>query len=394
MNVLIVDDSRAMRRLHREVLSELVDVDVAEAEDGVQAIYELQSREFQIDLILVDWMMPRMDGLTLVKLLKSTENLRSIPILMVTSCSDERRMKEAWQAGVDGYLLKPFTKEIFLHALVALDPRQDVGEEPEESREPAGEAKGQVIAFLDQLPSAMRRRMLDMSVVVSFDRAQAILYHGESVEYFYFVVSGQVEEHQVSNGSGGHLVRNYAKGECFAVTELIAGDPLRSNFRAASNARIGRVPRAAFEGMLVKFPEISVTLSRYLASKARLLAMKGEELADETDHHQDSDSDISGRLEILDLPSLVQAINLRQKTCEIVLPEMDAVISFVRGQIISVKHPKCEGTEAFYHIMEQKPSSFRLVVKSVDVRRNIDVSTTQLLLDSAKYIDEGLHAAM
>ena len=95
MKVLIVDDSRAMRRLHREVLSELVEVDVVEAEDGVHAVYELQSIDFQVDLILVDWMMPRMDGLTLVRLLKSTENLRNIPILMVTSCSDERRMKEA-----------------------------------------------------------------------------------------------------------------------------------------------------------------------------------------------------------------------------------------------------------------------------------------------------------
>jgi two-component system chemotaxis response regulator CheY len=390
MKVLIVDDSRAMRRLHREVLSELVEVDVAEAEDGVHAVYELQSVDFQVDLILVDWMMPRMDGLTLVRLLKSTENLRNIPILMVTSCSDERRMKEAWQAGVDGYLLKPFTKEIFLHALVALDPRQEV----KESSDPAAEEpRSEVVAFLDQLPTTMRRRMLDMSVVVSFEKGQAILYHGESVEYFYFVVSGRVEEHQTSNGSGGSLVRNYGKGECFAVTELIAGDPLRSNFRSASKARIGRVPRAAFEGMLVKYPEISVTLSKYLASKARRLEMKGDEVTDETDH-RDSDSDISGRLEVLDLPSLVQAINLRQKTCEIVLPEMDAVISFVHGQIISVKHPNCEGTEAFYHIMEQKPSSFRLVVKSVDVRRNIDVSTTQLLLDSAKYIDEGLHAAM
>lgn len=231
-----------------------------------------------------------------------------------------------------------------------------------------------------------------MSVVVSFEPEQAILYQGESVEYFYFVVKGKVEEHQRAGGAGGGLARNYEKGECFAVTELIAGDPLRSNFRAATRARIGRVPRAAFEGMLVKFPEISVTLSRYLAAKARLLEMKGDDGPDET--HASSESDISGRLEVLDLPSLVQAINLRQKTCEIVLPEMDAVISFVRGQIISVRHRNCEGTEAFYHIMEQKPSSFRLVVKSVDARRNIDVSTTQLLLDSAKYVDEHLEAAM
>ena len=388
MNVLIVDDSRTMRRLHREVLSELTEVDVAEAEDGVQAIYELQSRDFQVDLILVDWMMPRMDGLTLVKLLKSNENLRSIPILMVTSCSDERRMKKAWQAGVDGYLLKPFTKEIFLHALVALNPKQDV----EDYSDPVEEVKSGITTFLDTLPKRMKRRMLDMSVVVSFEEGQAVLYEGESVQYFYFVVKGQVEEHQSTNGSGGNLVRNYGKGECFAVTELIAGDPLRSDFRAASASSIGRVPRAAFEGMLIKFPEIGVTLSRYLTSKARTLEMEGDQVTDETDH-PDTDSHISGRLEILDLPSLVQAINLRQKTCEIILPELNAVISVVHGQIVSVKHPKCEGAEAFYLIMEQKPSSFRLVVKSIDVRRNIDVSTTQLLLDSARYVDEMVEAA-
>ena len=126
MKVLIVDDSRAMRRLHRQVLAELIDVDIVEAEDGVQAVYELQAQNFQVDLILVDWMMPRMDGLTLVKHLKSTTNLRKIPILMVTSCSDERRMKEARKAGVDGYLLKPFTREIFLHALCT-DCRRDTG---------------------------------------------------------------------------------------------------------------------------------------------------------------------------------------------------------------------------------------------------------------------------
>src|SRR5688572_11651540 len=101
MRVLIVDDSQAMRRLERDVLGEVEDVEIVEAEDGAAAIYKMRDLDFQVDLILVDWVMPRMDGLALVRHLKSTPNLRRIPVLMVTSISDEAKMREAWSAGVD-----------------------------------------------------------------------------------------------------------------------------------------------------------------------------------------------------------------------------------------------------------------------------------------------------
>ena len=120
--VLIVDDSRAMRRIERQVLSRLGGLEVHEAEDGVSAIYQLKALDFQVDLILVDWVMPRMDGITFVKMMKTSPNLSKIPILMVTSCSDEHMMGRAWETGVNGYLLKPFTKELFLQAILALGP--------------------------------------------------------------------------------------------------------------------------------------------------------------------------------------------------------------------------------------------------------------------------------
>ena len=102
VKILIVDDSRAMRRIQRNVVSELGEVEILEAEDGLAAIHQLKAHDFHIDLILLDWMMPRMDGLTLVKLLKGNGNLNKIPILMVTSVSDERKISQAWRAGVDG----------------------------------------------------------------------------------------------------------------------------------------------------------------------------------------------------------------------------------------------------------------------------------------------------
>ena len=95
MRIAIVDDSKAMRRLQRDVIAELKGVEILEAEDGIDAIHKLRDIGFQVDLMLVDWVMPRMDGLTFVSQLKSHPNLRHIPILMVTSCADETRIESS-----------------------------------------------------------------------------------------------------------------------------------------------------------------------------------------------------------------------------------------------------------------------------------------------------------
>jgi two-component system chemotaxis response regulator CheY len=366
-----------MRRVEREVLSELNGVEVIEADDGVSAIYKMRDIDFQVDLILADWVMPRMDGLSLVRRLKSNPALHRIPILMVTSCSDEARMRQAWSAGVDGYLLKPFTKEIFLQALFALTAEAHPhGEVPEEDEDDAkGEGDGK--SFLYELPPEMRSRIVDMSAILDVPRGETVLKQGETLTYFYFVVEGNVEEHQPPAGGVGEAVRRFGPGECFGVTELMAGDPIRSDFLTTAPSRLGRLPQEVFEGMLEKFPKISITLSRCLASKARQFDVRG-----------DDESDLSGRLEILDLPTLIQAISLRQKTCVIELPDLAAEIAFVSGRVVSVQKPDGKGEQAFHEIMAMNPTNFKLVVKSLAGEWNIHSSTTNLLLESAKYMDE------
>lgn len=379
MRVLVVDDSRAMRRLERDVLAELAGVTVVEAEDGMEAIRRMRDESFQLDLILVDWTMPRMDGLTFVRHMKATPNLRSIPILMVTSCSDEARMRLAWKTGVDGYLLKPFTKELFLKAIVALRIELTDQVEPEASDE-QGPAE---TSFLDSLPADLRSRIVNMSAVATVEAGQTILRAGEVPTHFCFLEEGKVTETRAPTaGAGGDqaapAVRTHAAGACFGVTELMVGDPLRTDFVTAAPSRVGRMSREVFEGMLEKFSRISLALSRYLAFEAREL-----EVTSSAD-----DSDLAGRLEVLDLPTLVQAINLRQKSCVIELPEIQAEIVFRSGQVISVRKPGCEGEQAFYEIMEVNPQRFRVVVKPRDVRRNVHVPTTRLLLESVRVLDE------
>jgi two-component system chemotaxis response regulator CheY len=389
MRVMVIDDSKAMRQLERDVLSELRDVEVIEAADGIDAIHKLRDIEFLVDLILVDWVMPRMDGLTFVGHMKAQPNLASIPILMVTSCSDEGKMRRAWNTGVDGYLLKPFTKELFLKALVSLsleftsEVERVIGEE--------SRAEGK--SFLRELPEELRGRIIDMSVIMDVPAGEVVLSPGEVPQHFFFLEEGRVEERQEEIGAGVDARRFYGEGECFAVTELMARDPCTSEFRTSVATRLGRLPQVVFEGMLEKFPRISLTLSRCMASKARHLEVRAgreDEPAGlpEREEAGGASSELSGSLEVLDLPTLIQALSLRQKSCVIELPEIDAEITFSGGQVVRVHKGGYQGEEAFCRILATDPGRFQVVRARGDAPRNVGVSTMRLLLRAARHLDE------
>ena len=103
--VLIVDDEPNVRRLSRTILSK--NFDVVEAEDGKQAIDIANTQ--QPDVILMDMMMPKMDGLTACHAIKKDPATKSIPVIMVTAIGFELNIKLSQQMGATGYVTKPFT---------------------------------------------------------------------------------------------------------------------------------------------------------------------------------------------------------------------------------------------------------------------------------------------
>ncbi|HZT30562.1 MAG TPA: response regulator [Bryobacteraceae bacterium] len=111
LNLLIVDDSAAIRKILRRVLLQ-ADVPVGtvyEAGDGQEALARL--RENQIGLILTDINMPKMDGLHLLKCLKSNDLWKDLPVVMITTEGSPAKVLEAVQLGASGYVRKPFTPE-------------------------------------------------------------------------------------------------------------------------------------------------------------------------------------------------------------------------------------------------------------------------------------------
>ena len=107
MKILLVDASRTIRNIQKNVLKQLGHTDIIEAEDGVVALKVFD--EQTPDLALIDWNMPNMDGITLIK--KIREFNKSIPLIMCTTEAEKSRVLEALKAGVNNYIVKPFTVE-------------------------------------------------------------------------------------------------------------------------------------------------------------------------------------------------------------------------------------------------------------------------------------------
>ena len=112
---LVVDDSKAIRMILSRTLREL-GFEVIDAPDGVAALASLQNSG-PIDLMMVDWNMPEMDGLELLRKVRADAAYRAVKVIMVTTENEADQMVAALEAGADEYVMKPFTKEILTDKL-------------------------------------------------------------------------------------------------------------------------------------------------------------------------------------------------------------------------------------------------------------------------------------
>jgi len=107
MKILIADDFSTMRRIIKNLLKDLGFTNTAEADDGNTALPMLQNGNF--DFLITDWNMPGMSGMELLKACRTDERLKSLPVLMVTAEAKRDQIIAAAEAGVNGYVVKPFT---------------------------------------------------------------------------------------------------------------------------------------------------------------------------------------------------------------------------------------------------------------------------------------------
>jgi len=107
MKILVVDDFSTMRRIIKNLLKDLGFTNIQEADDGSTALPMLQQGDF--DFVVTDWNMPGMQGIDLLRAVRSDDSLKHLPVLMVTAEAKKEQIVAAAQAGVNGYVVKPFT---------------------------------------------------------------------------------------------------------------------------------------------------------------------------------------------------------------------------------------------------------------------------------------------
>ncbi|MFW8590214.1 chemotaxis response regulator CheY [Glaciecola sp. 2405UD65-10] len=107
MKILVVDDFSTMRRIIKNLLKDLGFTNIQEADDGNTALPMLLQGDF--DFVVTDWNMPGMQGIDLLRAIRSNDKLKPLPVLMVTAEAKKEQIVAAAQAGVNGYVVKPFT---------------------------------------------------------------------------------------------------------------------------------------------------------------------------------------------------------------------------------------------------------------------------------------------
>lgn len=118
MPILVVDDFTMMRRVVKNLLNQLGFSNLDEASDGAEALQKLQTRSY--DLVISDWNMEPMTGIELLERVRSIEETKNVNFIMLTAEAKPENIVKAKQAGVNSYIVKPFTAKMLKEKLVGL----------------------------------------------------------------------------------------------------------------------------------------------------------------------------------------------------------------------------------------------------------------------------------
>ncbi|HEX7900932.1 MAG TPA: response regulator [Planctomycetota bacterium] len=373
MRILLVDDSRATRMIVRSTLQSmgLETLEILEAADGEEGLELLRNEKLEIDLVLADWDMPRMDGVTFLKQLRVVAPFREIPVIMVTSQSSRDKVTEALRLGAKDYVIKPFSSAVLLEKIRAVKGQIDAKKSDETSillRDMVAASRAEKEQpFLRQLPEGITQFLMRTGARKTWPPGKAVLTAGQAVEALHILVSGEVEI------EGHGKVR---EGDCVEARAFMSGEPAAATSTARTAAQGLLFDRLALGEGLRRHPR----LGHYLRG---LLSAPAAPASPDT-------APLTGTLADFPIVDIVQVLSMTQKTGTLKLGKKgkDAGMAMERGEVRHAWVENLEGEDAFYRLLDWDDATFAFESGRLPTKVTIGTPTMTMLMEGARRKDE------
>ena len=346
-------------------------LEILEASDGEEAIELLRNEKLEIDLVLADWNMPRMDGVAFLKQLRVIAPFREIPVIMVTSQSSRERIAEALRWGAKDYVVKPFDSSLLLQKIKFVKGQIDTKKLDETSlllrdMVAASQAEKQQ-TFLKQLPEGITQFLMQTGARKTWPPGKSIITAGQNVESLHILLTGDVDL------AGLGKVR---EGDTLEARAFMSGEPAVSTSTAKTAAELLVFDRLALSEVLRRHPRMGHYLRGLLSAPPPV--------------EPGASTPLSGTLTEFPIVDIIQVLSMTQKTGTLKLLKKgkEAGLAMEKGEVRHAWVETLEGDDAFYRLLNWDDATFSFESGLAAAKRTINTPTMTLLVEGTRRKDE------
>ena len=382
VRVLVVDDSTMMRALIRRALQGRPgwSAEVIEAADGVEALDLIRNPKLDIDVVLLDWNMPRLDGIGFLKMLKASRAAAEVSVIMVTTQSQQSSVAEALRWGARDYILKPFKDETLREKIERLCNRALAPSSSDTAmllRRAAGEGASDA-PFLQMIPAEAAQELILRSQQRVAPPGTLLLPAGLRTDVLGILLRGQIE---LIDPSGDRARELRSAGDCWGDAPFLNREPSAVDVRTRSAIEYIEVRRDQFAEFVQIHPSMASSLATLVARKNRKPKAAGS---------AEQSSDLSGRLDVVPISDLIQVLHLCRKSGHLRLSgkARRGGLYFANGELRHAWLEAIEGEEALYSLLAWSDATFAFESGAAPQAVTLTQPTMSLVMESARRIDE------
>ena len=382
MRVLVADDSAALRKVHRTILESMGHApgEIIEAEDGNTVLALYRTPHFDVDLIIADGDLRGMDGLTLLKFLKTLSPPRSTPVVLCVNSSQRYLVTEAAKLGLRDYVERPFTDEEMRQKIGRIEAVIEVQKAQMATdmlRSIVSTAELDVdLPFMLQLPSAILSDFLATGSASKHQAGSVLLQSGDPVDALHLVTTGEIELSPEGSSRPPVVV---GMGEPFGEVQFMAGGTSPVTVRAKTAVEVLSVDRVHVGEMVRRHPR----LADYLSA----LAMRRSKAPARGSGHE---SEFFGSFRTMSFADVIQLMQVSQKNGVLSIEKgpRSGGLLLVSGEVKHAWAGELTGEEAFCELALWKDAGFSFSTERRDVEPTIHQPTITLLMEAMRRADE------